>query len=911
MRAALIEAVTHCSPLPDRPESGLELKVVAYLKLIHDLHCRLRYFFQCVEMRSPLSWDESQIVPSVPALDRILVRLAVYLMMPTERSALELMYLGFVKDSGTLITVLTNVYNAFLRFPPNVRPIDAGLATTKTAKDAVLGWSNITRSSLPLAESACLMESRSAGYLGAALSRSWQSGVLNAITVSPSQGQREWLAIVTDRLAVEIQKPEDLCWFNFVVTEASGTFAASQSLVVDEIVMTESTIQRPNELFRLINPIYVDHGVVDYIYKARRKFSILRVTPGTPAVFQPAPAARAMVRHVRFALRCADSTKRRMAYEKWIQSEWDAPSILFDICEIRDILIQLDNKLIKDYITTGILCVLVVDHRGLKSVCARARSVVHTAISRMGPSPIPSHADNPFAEVRVKLAESLQTLELVRAEFESHGSSQPLTFKQSRITGTDIRQVERLRRLWDLVFNVTIEAVYTSLPWIAVSHSWAQADGDCISAINERANMIPWATRVDLNNVRGAALQCGFTMAWMDKVCLRQRGIDGFDSALRRLEWFTDIPFIDLAYSKAAKILVYLEGAGRPLRYRSTFRRKTSWLYRKWTAQETPSGIDLVLGSEDHCLPGEFFQLCEHAVRSWHLRNHRGSMMTMQTCHACDDVRERLRAVQALRDLPTEASELERLRCVCNVMQGRTAGSAADHAFSLLSLLGTHKRPKYDPSYNREQAISLVKEHLRPSIRAILGAEEQSSWFDGMFSITDRSVDDKIGPMLAAFCPERASVGGVSCFRLQGIISAKKAIHMYIDGRIVGIADGANMESETQCACRQAVRSLNLGPHDIYSDYFVWHGTRTCCAAVPDMVATDQDRMALETASHLLLSQNRLKCVLLRLSGNKNHPEGDYQILPSGQMVTFSTSSEWIFKPNDVQPRAHFCRRIE
>ena len=906
-RAALVQAVSQCSPLPDRPERGLEVKVATYLKLIHDLHCTLRYCFQCIEMRSSLLGDAGRIVPPVPSLDRILVNIAVYLMVPNECSTLELMYLGVVKESDDLITVLTNTYNTFLQYPPSHRPLDTGIPTM-AIKEAALGWYSGARSSLPLAETALLLEARSAGYLGAPLSHFWKSRVLNAITVSPSQGQREWLAVVSDTLAVDLEKVKDLDWVATVIADASNGFVGSQSLVINEIVMTGLTIEKPNELFSLINPVYVNCKISELIYGARRDFSRLRQAPGTPAALQPGKPAKEMIRLVRKALQCADSAKRKQFYGKWIESEWDAPSILFDTSEIRDILKHLDDDLSKVYIPNEVLRVLVVDHRGLKSVCARARGVAHTALSRMGPSGLSPDVDNPFAEVRDALAKSLQTFELSRAEFASHAGSQGLVFDNTRIIGTDAQQIERPRRLWDLVFNVTIESVYTTLPWLAVSHSWAQADGDCVCAINERANVIPWATREDLNNVRAAALQAGFTMAWMDKVCLRQRGTNGFDSALRHLEWFTDIPFIDVAYSKAAKVLVYLEGAGRSLRYYSTFREKTSWLYRKWTAQETPSGVNIMLGSKDQCLDGDFFELCEKAVRSWHFRNHRGREMTVQTCTACNDIRRRLAAVQNLRNLSEQTSHIERLNCVWDVMHGRAAGSEADHCFSLLSLLGTDKRPRYDASYNREQAAALVYDHLKPGMRAALGAVEYATWFEGMFSGKSSTVSENAETLLAAFRPGDASTGQVIRYQLRGILSFKNAVQMNINGRIVGIFDSTYDQTKKLCACRDEGRPLNLGSQDIYSDHFIWHGISACCASVFDMVATDGDQVALGTASHLLLSDNNMKCVLLKFSGTNEHKDGAYQIIRNRHVITSSTRSQWVFKRKNVQSQFYLCQ---
>lgn len=99
---------------------------------------------------------------------------------------------------------------------------------------------------------------------------------------------------------------------------------------------------------------------------------------------------------------------------------------------------------------------------------------------------------------------------------------------------------------------------------MAVSHSWSQSFGSCLVAINGRANIIPWSTIGDLNKIRRAVSHAGYSLAWMDKICLRQRGVDGFDSALRHIEWVFDIPFLDVVYKLADKVIIYLDGAGRP-----------------------------------------------------------------------------------------------------------------------------------------------------------------------------------------------------------------------------------------------------------------------------------------------------------------------------------------------------------
>jgi hypothetical protein len=59
------------------------------------------------------------------------------------------------------------------------------------------------------------------------------------------------------------------------------------------------------------------------------------------------------------------------------------------------------------------------------------------------------------------------------------------------------------------------------------------------------------------------------------------------------------------------------------------------------------------------------------------------------------------------------------------------------------------------------------------------------------------------------------------------------------------------------------------------------------------------DESALETANCLLLSENKLVCVLL------NRQEEDqrdiYRIVPSGEMITTSTAPQWVVLPKGVK----------
>jgi hypothetical protein len=70
--------------------------------------------------------------------------------------------------------------------------------------------------------------------------------------VSPEQGQLEWIAVVTDVLNDNILDPADLAWQSLVDTEHSQQRLVSISLVMNEVMLTEATIEQPNELFNLL-----------------------------------------------------------------------------------------------------------------------------------------------------------------------------------------------------------------------------------------------------------------------------------------------------------------------------------------------------------------------------------------------------------------------------------------------------------------------------------------------------------------------------------------------------------------------------------------------------------------------------------------------------------------------------------
>ncbi|KAE8450597.1 hypothetical protein EG329_005941 [Mollisiaceae sp. DMI_Dod_QoI] len=886
-------------PLPSQPQPGCELEVAAFLKAFHVIHSQLRYCFQCLHMGSSTIWDADefarQIAPpsAAAALDHLIAVISSSLMTPSGLSSIELLSLGLLQDVDSIITFLINIYNTFLEYPPSSRPQDVG-ATTALAKESVLGWSNVSRSSLPLVEAALLLQLRTGGFLNASTAFANQSRILNATTVSYGQGQLEWLALVVDTLASTVANENDLEWYKIVTSHQPGTFPGSQSLVMNEIMLTETTIDRPNELFELLNPTFSVGLAADLTYNVRRRLACQRLETGRSPSMQPAATARAMMRHIHRALKCEAVDQRKRLYERWIRSEWDAPSILFDVSEICQILKHLDREEVMELVLPAAIRILVLNHRGLKAVCSRARSLAHKSFQELDLSEPPSQV---FLENSL-----LQYDAIFKARFFPRDNRQGQVLDGTRVVGTDATKIRQPRRLWDLIFNTTIESDYTSLPWVSVSHSWSQADGDCLCFINGRANIIPWCTLTDLNNVREAMLQTGLTLGWMDKICLRQRGVEGFDAAPRILEWGTDIPFIDVAYRYASKIIVYLDGAGRDILYRSTFREGSSWLFRKWTAQETPQGIPVLLASGSQCVGDDFFDQCQEIIGSWHTKSHKNQGPWQENCTSCKGVWERLSAVRALRNLAEDASDEEKLRHVSDVVKGRVAGCAPDYVFSLLSLLGITERPRYDPKYNLEQAVSVVMEHLSPGYRQTLEKTEHAAWFDGLFTTASVGSAQWINAKLAAFNPRPYAIlekEPEGHYELHGILSHKDKVIQIINAEKITLV--GDPESK-KCACEQISKPLDMDNQAIYSDFFIWHGIEACCAAISNVMATEADKEVLTHATHLVLSENRLCCVLLEMS--KVAEKGPvYKLLRSDDCVAFNSTAEWTVAARGQQTR--------
>ncbi len=98
------------------------------------------------------------------------------------------------------------------------------------------------------------------------------------------------------------------------------------------------------------------------------------------------------------------------------------------------------------------------------------------------------------------------------------------------------------------------------------------------------------------NGVRIELLNLGAEYAWLDVLCLRQKGDDKLESR-RKQEWRTDVPTIGVLYQQQSytsqqlspcsvkAIVSYYSGLGRPLSF-DNLDNPRHWFNRAWTLQE-------------------------------------------------------------------------------------------------------------------------------------------------------------------------------------------------------------------------------------------------------------------------------------------------------------------------------------
>ncbi|PBK89688.1 hypothetical protein ARMGADRAFT_330561 [Armillaria gallica] len=147
------------------------------------------------------------------------------------------------------------------------------------------------------------------------------------------------------------------------------------------------------------------------------------------------------------------------------------------------------------------------------------------------------------------------------------------------------------RRVWDLFSNRVVPSWITSPDddderSMPISHAWVDEKDrvDVWTSINGKEWPVPIPKDADLNLIRIEMLNLGAEYAWLDVLCLRQKG--GSREDLRMEEWRLDVPTSGHVYQRE-KVMIYLNGLGRPLRLKGgDLDSNRNWFRRAWTLQE-------------------------------------------------------------------------------------------------------------------------------------------------------------------------------------------------------------------------------------------------------------------------------------------------------------------------------------
>ncbi|PBK64861.1 hypothetical protein ARMSODRAFT_853538, partial [Armillaria solidipes] len=145
----------------------------------------------------------------------------------------------------------------------------------------------------------------------------------------------------------------------------------------------------------------------------------------------------------------------------------------------------------------------------------------------------------------------------------------------------------RPRRVWDLCSNRVVPSWITYETPMPISHAWVDEKDrvDVLTPINGKEWPVPVPKDADLNLIRIEMLNLGAEYAWLDVLCLRQKG--GPREDLRVEEWRLDVPTIGHVYSTHRTVVIYLSGLGWPLRLKDgDLDSDRNWFRRAWTLQE-------------------------------------------------------------------------------------------------------------------------------------------------------------------------------------------------------------------------------------------------------------------------------------------------------------------------------------
>ncbi|KAK0183702.1 hypothetical protein F5146DRAFT_1008068 [Armillaria mellea] len=272
------------------------------------------------------------------------------------------------------------------------------------------------------------------------------------------------------------------------------------------------------------------------------------------------------------------------------------------------------------------------------------------------------------------------------------------------------------RRVWDLYANRVVpwssvplhdnqsladsyrlcEDVQTACSIVRpISHAWMHA--------KDRVD-VPIPKDASLDLIRIEMLNLGAEYAWLDVLCLRQKG--GVREDLREEEWKLDVPTIGSVYH-LNKVVVYLNGLGRPLSLKEgDLESDQCWFRRAWTVQEV--GLTRIIAGDT--LDGPF-----HAEPQ-----DEASIGTLTKFH------NQLQAVDAIHDLTQTLGLSPGMFEVLSVMQNRISTNPVDKVAGVASLLMSDPIPIYHETTSLEDAWTTLISNM--TVRRDEGTDDD--WCD-------------------------------------------------------------------------------------------------------------------------------------------------------------------------------------
>lgn len=269
------------------------------------------------------------------------------------------------------------------------------------------------------------------------------------------------------------------------------------------------------------------------------------------------------------------------------------------------------------------------------------------------------------------------------------------------------------RRVWDLWSNRVIpywwhpeeDTKYRITP---ISHAWVAENErtGVMTSINGRAWPVPIPSDSSLESVRVELLNSGIKYAWLDVLCLRQRGEEDQDK-IRLEEWKVDVPTIGCFYrppwhwNGQHRIFVYFSGLGRPFRAEALDSPR-HWLNRAWTVQETLD--NMTIGG----------QVIPLTIPSFPAEPQQREDAYDAPGHQLAEFFRRFE--QARLAAKSQNSESQAIK----VMRQRSAVNELDRIAGLAPLLSCETIPIYDEKQSAEDAWAEMLKAMHAAARAHL-----------------------------------------------------------------------------------------------------------------------------------------------------------------------------------------------